>query len=613
MPANESGRGRSKGLPKRYRRLVGWSVLSAVALFSALVLVLKMRPEVRPYTPGERVEGISDSLSRDVPGGYPRIRFKDVSSEAGIDFRHFHGDRSVQLPEDMGSGAAWGDYDNDGDPDLYLCNTAGPLTLGESGLASSPAGNRLYRNEGDGSFTDVTAFSGTGYRGWSMGAAWGDYDSDGDLDLFLTNYGFNRLFRNDGQGAFQEVSEAAGVRGPRGFWSGASWSDYDLDGDIDLYVCGYVQYSYNQEDAGRLESQYQAQVPFTLNPSSYPPQRNLLFRNDGRGRFSEVAGQAGVANPTGRSLAAAWSDFNLDGLPDLYVANDISDNAMFQNRGDGAFEEVSHTAAVSDYRGAMGIGVGDWNNDGDQDIFISHWIAQENALFNNLRIVLGEEFDPRQMTFFDIADEVGLGQIALDYIGWGTFFFDYDNDGRQDLFLANGSTFQDDSDPPRLIGMRDLLFWNGGEERGFFEVGEVAGEWFQRKEVGRGAACADYDGDGDLDILVVNHSAPVRLLRNQGRTADQGPTNHWLAVGLRMAGGNTFGLGGRVEVVAGELRQVQEMGAQPSYLSQGPLQLHFGLGAAAVAERVTVTFPGGVRRVLENVSADRSILIREQP
>jgi hypothetical protein len=579
--------------------------LSLIVLASLTVFLLRSAP--KPYAPGERVEGITRELERHVPPDYPRVVFTDVARDAGITFTHFGGSRSTQLPEDMGSGAAWGDYDNDGDQDLYLCNLAGPLTATEQELARSPAGNRLYRNNGDGTFADVTEQAGVGLRAWSMGAAWGDYDNDGLPDLWVTTYGTNRLYHNEGNGHFSDVTEAAGLERQRGFWTGASWSDYDRDGDPDVYVCGYVKYSADPADLTKKTLQYGAEVPFTLNPSSYEPERNLLFRNTGNGTFVEVAKQLGVDNPKGRSLSAAWCDFNRDGWPDLYVANDISDNAMFLNLGRGRFADVSYPAWVADYRGAMGLGIGDWDNDGDMDIFITHWIAQENALFDNLLYTFGASAAKGGVTrFIDIADSVGLGQIALDYIGWGTSFFDYDNDGRRDVFVVNGSTFQDQRDPRRLVPMRHLLFWNKGD-KGFFEVGPVSGDVFSRLSVGRGAAFADYDDDGDVDVVVVNHSGPPLLLRNDG-----GHHRHWLRVKVRGSGSNRFGLGAKVEIITGGTKQIEEIGAQSSYLSQNEPVAHFGLGQTAQVEKLTVVFPGG--RTVEQVQlkANQTVIISEK-
>lgn len=577
---------RRKRLMIRY----GLASLSSVVLASLTIFVLRSSPQ--PYAPGQRVEGVISTLERYIPPDYPHVRFTDVAKAAGINFVHFHGSRSTQLPEDMGSGAAWGDYDDDGDQDLYICNLAGPLTATETELDRSPASNRLYRNNGNGTFSDVTQQAKVGYTGWSMGAAWGDYDNDGFLDLFITNYGTNRLYRNNGNGTFSDVTDASGVGRWRGFWTGASWADYDRDGDLDIYVCGYVKYHFNPDDRTRTTRQYRAEVPFTLNPSSYKPERNLLYRNNGDGRFTEVAKLTGVDNPTGRSLSAAWCDFNQDGWPDLYVANDISDNAMFMNLGRGRFADVSHPAWVADYRGAMGLGIGDWDNDGDLDIFITHWLAQENALFDNLLYAFGESSAEGKLTrFIDIADQVGLGQIALDYIGWGTSFLDYDNDGRRDLLVVNGSTFQDENDPRRLVPMRHLLFWNKGQE-GFFEVGPVSGDVFSRAFVGRGAAFADYDNDGDVDVLVVNHSGSPLLLRNDG-----GNRNHWLRVKLHRSKRNRLGIGARVEITANGQKQVVEIGAQSSYLSQNEPVAHFGLGQVKQVEKIRVVFPGG--RVVE--------------
>jgi len=579
----------------------GGAGLAIVGAASAAVL-MRLQGPMEAYSPGATVEGIHSTLDRDLPADYPRVQFRDVTREAGITFRHFDGVRSSQLPEDMGSGAAWGDYDNDGRVDLFLCNIAGPLT-GSPQEAVSPASNRLYHNEGKGTFSDVTDRARVGGRLLTMGAAWGDADGDGFLDLVITSYGGLRIYRNNRDGTFSDVTGGAGLDGFRGFWTGASWGDYDRDGDLDLYVCGYVQYRFNPEDARRSTLQYQAAVPYTLNPSSYPPERNLLFRNDGRMTFSEVAKAAGVDNPLGRSLSAAWCDFDEDGWLDLYVANDVSDNAMYRNLGNGRFADVSHAAWVADYRGAMGLGIADWDADGDQDIFITHWIAQENALYSNLKFAFEAAPAPSdELRFMDIADMVGLGQIALDYVGWGTSFIDYDNDGRPDVFVVNGSTFQEESDPTKLVPMRNLLFWNAGRERGFFEVGSASGEVFAWRAVGRGAAFADYDDDGDLDALLVNHGGPAQLLRNEG-----GNRNHWLRVRALSRKGNRFGMGARVTLEAGGLRQTIHIGSQPSYLSQNPYEAHFGLGQRDRVDRLLVVFPDGSRVERTGVAANQRI------
>ena len=583
--------------------MVVYAAAGTLIVVAAAGILLWARRPMGSYAPGAPQENVTRALDRDLPKNVPRVTFRDVAREAGVDFRHFNGRRSTQLPEDMGSGAAWGDYDNDGRVDLFIVNVAGPLSLTPPELASSPARNRLYHNEGGGRFRDVTDVAGVGDRMIGMGAAWGDYDNDGLLDLVVTSYGGLRLYRNRGDGSFSDVTRAAGMGGFKGFWTGASWGDYDRDGNLDLYVCGYVQYAYRPGDAQRGSLQYKASVPYTLNPSSYPPERNLLFHNDGQGRFKEVARAAGVDNPEGRSLSAAWCDFDEDGLPDLYVANDVSDNAMYRNLGKGRFADVSTAAWVADYRGAMGLGVADWDGDGDQDIFITHWLAQENALYSNLKVAFGAApAPPGQLRFMDVADMVGLGQIALDYIGWGTSFLDYDNDGRPDIFVVDGSTFQDEKDPAHLVPMPNLLFWNGGEEKGFFEVGRASGEVVATPRVGRGAAFADYDDDGDIDVLVVNHEAEALLLRNDG-----GNRNHWLRVRARTKGKNRFGVGAKVRVEAAGRSQTIQIGSQPSYLSQSPYQAHFGLGAATRVERVQVTFLDGKTVEITDVPAGQTM------
>lgn len=595
-------------MPKRWTRRQRVSMtlgLVVVLLVVAAVVAVWNRRPPSLYNPDEPVEGITAELARSIPPDFPRVRFTDAAQEAGLSFQHFWQHRSTQLPEDMGSGVAWGDYDNDGDWDLFLVNISGPLTLSPQEVGRSPATCRLYRNNGDGTFTDVTAQAGLALHLCGMAAAWGDFDNDGDLDLVVTSYPDLFLFRNNGDGTFSDVRRQAGLSGFKGFWTGATWGDYDRDGDLDLYVCGYVRYRYDPANLRKVSLQYEAEVPFTLNPSSYPPERNLLLRNEGQGHFVEVAKRAGVDNPTGRSLSAAWCDFDDDGWLDLYVANDVSDNALFRNRGDGTFEDISHEAWVADYRGAMGLGIGDWDLDGDLDIFITHWIAQENALFSNLRIAFQRSQPGKRLTFMDVADQVGLGQIALDYIGWGTSFFDYNNDGRPDLLVVNGSTFQEETDPRRLVPMRHLLFWNKSNTEGFFEVGLVSGDVFQQKHVGRGAAFADYDEDGDVDVVVIHHGEGVALLRNEG-----GNGNHWLKVRVR-GRKDRFGIGAKVRLRVNGQTLFQQIGSQPSYLSQNALEAHFGLGRAEAAQELLVLFPNGRQVRRENVLANQTIVIEE--
>jgi hypothetical protein len=573
--------------------------LGVVLAVSAIYLALQRRTE--QYSPGETIEGITSELDRKLPDGRPAVKFVNVAREAGIDFVHFSGVRSTQLPEDMGSGAAWGDYDADGDYDLFLVNIAGPLTATAAEIEASPGTNKLYRNDGRGSFTDVTTTAGLEYRGVGMGSAWADYDNDGDLDLVVTTYGELLLYRNRGDGTFEKVAKAAGLRDDR-YWSGASWGDYDGDGWIDLYICAYVDYVYRPEDASKSSSQFSAAVPFTLNPSSYPPQPNALFHNNGDGTFTDVAVSAGVDNPTGRSLTASWCDFDLDGWLDLYVANDVSDNAMYRNLGNGRFEDISHAALISDYRGAMGLAVGDYDHDSDPDIFITHWLAQENGFFWNMLFNTPDQAQPGELRFTDIADMLGVGQHALDTIGWGTSFFDYDNDGQLDLFVVNGSTFEDPADRTKLVAMKNFLLWQKSPEDGFFDVAPAAGPAFATKRVGRGAAMADYDEDGDLDIVVVNYGDAPLLLRNDG-----GNANNWLKVRVR---GRSV-VGTIVQVEAEGRRQTIQVGSQPSYLSQSAEEAHFGLGNAARIDRVTVKFPGGAVRESTNESVNQVLTVTE--
>ena len=598
-------------MPVKFSRRIRLLILTTVGIVifvaGVSVLIWFLTKPQPMYRPGEKIEGLSSGLARTIPEDYPKINFVDASAEAGIAFRHFNGERSTQLPEDMGSGAAWGDYDKDGWLDVYIVNQAGPLTLSAEEIASSPAHSALYHNNGDGTFTEVSAAAGVDWRAQGMAAAWGDYDNDGWLDLFVTAYGENIIFHNNGDGTFEDHTAQTGLGGIPGFWVGASWADFNRDGFLDLYVCGYVKYVHlKMDEVTRL---YDIEIPSNINPSSFEPERSLLYRNNGDGTFSEIAEKAGVSDHKGRSLSAAWCDFDDDGWPDLYVANDVSDNALFRNLGNETFEEISLAAWVADYRGAMGLGVGDWDGDLDMDIFITHWLAQENALYSNLLAQFAslDSAETRAARFMDEADLYGLGQIGLDYIGWGTSFFDYDNDGKLDLFVVNGSTFQEKDNPRLLIPMRDLLFWNRGPRDGFYEVSRASGAVFQQIYVGRGAAFGDYDNDGDVDILVVNNGGPAVLLRNDG-----GNRRHWLKVALEGRQSNRSAIGAKLRLVAGNSVQVRQVGAQRPYCSQNSLIQHFGLGRHARVDTLEIRWPSGTRQLVLDVPADQMVRVVEE-
>jgi hypothetical protein len=570
----------------------GTRIVLALTLFSALLV-----PGQTKQKPG---------ADRGIPPEYSPIQFTDVTEKAGIRFQHFHGARSTQLPEDMGSGAAWGDYDNDGYPDLYVVDVAGPLTDTPEQMAHSPGGNRLYHNNRDGTFTDVTEKAGVGFKGIGMGAAWADFDNDGYLDLVVTSYDRIVLYHNNGDGTFSDVTAKAGLDKYHGFWTGAAWGDYDRDGFVDLYVCGYVKYNFRAEDVKKLSLQFSSLVPYTLNPAVYTPERNLLFHNNGDGTFTEVAQSAGVDDAQGRSLSAAWYDIDGDGWPDLYVADDIWGSKLYLNLHNGKFKDATRELGLTDYRGAMGIAIGDWDNDGDPDIFVTHWIYQRNALFDNQQFMLGVAGAPGRLFFADIADMVGLGAISHNSIGWGTSFFDFDNDGKLDLFVVNGSTFQDDKDPRHLVPMKNFLFWQKNPAQGFYEVGSVSGAPFQEAHVGRGAAFADYDNDGDIDVFIVNQEGRPQLLRNDG-----GNRLNWLEVAVKCTKSNRTGFGTKVEIETAGIKQIQEIGGQTSYMSQNFQRAHFGLNHEKEVTRLRVTFPSGIVHTLEHVPANQILTITE--
>ncbi len=560
----------------RLRRVLALLVgLAVAALVAGVLIYRKMRPEVR--RPGEELPEITRRLALDLPADAPEPRFTDATAEAGLaEFVTFVGHRTSQLPEDMGSGAAWGDFDNDGDDDLFLVGAGGSMELPRERWARSS----LFENDG-GAFREVEGFPEIRLLG--MAAAWGDYDDDGWLDLVVTGYGRLLLFHN----RRGELAPADAIAAPDGWWSGAAWGDFDNDRDLDLYVCGYVRYE--RSEGGKASRQYGAEVPYTLNPASYEPEPNLLYQNNGDGTFTEVAEIYGVSNPGGRSLGAIWHDFDDDGWLDLYVANDISDNALFLNRRE-SFEDAGLAAWVADYRGAMGLAAGDWNRDGDDDLFITHWIAQENALYDSRLVDMaraGAAAGRVGLTFTDLAAPLGLGQPALQAVGWGTEFADFDGDGWLDLVVANGSTLETGDEPKELKRQPAMLFWSRRGEH-FHDLASLHPE-LGAPRVGRGLALSDYDLDGDLDVLLVHLGEGVQLLRNDMQTGN------WLELRLRRLGAGEalrFAPGAKVVVHAGDVALRRAVGGG-SYLSQSSQLLHFGLGSAESVDRIEVRWPAG--------------------
>lgn len=589
---------------KRRRQLYQWGIATlALGLILALLIVTDvLSPASKTGDLQPPTEEVTSVLSRkNIKTA--RFQFHPVEN-SGINFRHFPATRNSLLPEDMGSGLAWGDYDNDGDPDLFLVNFQGSIVQGEGNPQRGM--HALYRNDGNNRFSDVTAESGFSEADFGLGAAWGDYNNDGHLDLYLSNYGANRLYRNNGDLTFTDVTRQAGV-GDQLFSTSVAWGDYNRDGHIDLYVSNYVQFDYRSTDQSLPSQQYQSETPYTLNPSSYPAAPNRLYRNNGDGTFTDVAASAGVANPKGRSLGVIWADFDSDGWPDLYVANDVSANGVYRNLGNGIFADIGAASLAADYRGAMGLAVADIDQDQDLDLFVTHWLAQENGLFENMisEGLLNQQGE-RRLFFMDNAEMSGLGQISLKNVGWATGFADFDRDGHPDLWVANGSTLQVPGDNTRLKP-QPLHLYQHEPGQGFFEVSAQAIPWLENALVARGGAQADFNGDGLMDLAVQVHGAAPLLLQNSSLTQ-----NHWLGLRLRQTGGNLFALGALVSLHSPNLTQTLQLGGGGSYLSQHSDDLYFGLGSVATIDKLTIHWPDGQEQSYQDIKLDQVNTIQHQ-
>ena len=503
------------------------------------------------------------------PGNPGMPWFEDVADDAGVDFLHVRALTSRHwLPEIMSGGAAWLDYDNDGDPDLYL------VQGGSLDPADGPSpGNRLYRNN-DGSFEDVTVSSGTGHTGYGMGVAVADYDRDGDLDFYVTNVGANVLYRNEGDGTFNDVSASEGVDHP-GWGASSAWLDFDLDGDLDLFVTNYVNWSPGQElecSDGGYERDY-------CHPRHFnAPTADVLYRNDG-GRFTDVSETAGIWKARGYGLGVVPGDFDADGWPDIYVANDGMPNQLWINGGDGTFVDralITGTAVnlSGTAEAGMGVAVADLENDGDLDIFVTHLRGETNTLYLNE----GDYFE-------DVTATTGLAAPSVALTGFGTGFADFDNDGYLDVYVGNGRVGRG---LPAAIPFSEpnQLFRGLGGVR-FEPVTPSGGTATQRIDNTRAVAFADYDLDGGVDAIVVNNGGWARLLHNV-----IGAKQGWLELEVRGRDGFEA-IGARVEVVAGDRVQWRTVGRASSYLTSNSAVVHIGVGNDSVIDEVIVHWPDG--------------------
>ncbi len=531
---------------------------------------------------------VKDSKVQEINSDNRNVRFTDVTAALGIQFRDVNGENGKKyFIEPLGRGVALFDYDNDGDLDIYFVNgcdlpgTTSPI----------PPKNMLFRND-DGKYIDVTEDASVGDSGYGLGCCVGDYNNDGFVDLYVTNYGKNVLYQNNGDGSFTDVTEKAGVGGDR-LSSGCAFLDYDADGHLDLYVVNYVQF-----DTGTNPECMRQGIPVYCTPEALNGEADMLYRNNGNGTFTDVTQRAGTTAPSGKGLGVVCGDVDNDGDIDIFVANDTTPNLLYLNNGDGTFTEDALFAGVAlseegrAYSG-MGANLGDFNNDGFLDIVITNFQDQVNSIYQNAK----------NGFFNDVSFATGIGEKSLPYLAWGVDFVDFDNDGWLDLFVANGHL--DDNiveiDPVGTYKQVNQIFWNN---RGVtFKVEKVA----LPPKVSRGAAFGDIDNDGDIDIIVANLKDTPTVLRNES-----GNAGNWLSIKLIGTHCARDAIGARVTVVAGKLTQIREVKSGSGYLSQNDMRLHFGLGDVKRVDSVTVRWICGHVETFKDIGTNQVLVIEEK-
>ncbi len=522
------------------------------------------------------------------------ILLNDVTKQSGISFRHADGSSGrYYIVESVSSGLALLDYDSDGDVDIYFLNGG---ALKGTKYENTPR-NALYRNDGNWRFTDITKESGLGDPGHALGVTVGDYDNDGDSDVYITNFGPNVLFRNNGDGTFTDVTREAGVANGHKVGAGANFLDIDKDGDLDLFVSSYVNFTYDNHTSLTVGG-----YPVYVDPGAYKPRPDTLYRNKGDQTFEDVTEESGIAEGKGSGMGTVCADYDNDGDTDIFVANDMMQNFLWQNDGTGKFEEVGLFAGVGydtngKAMGSMGIGCGDFNDDSLLDFCVTAYHEQTPSLYENL----GDGM------FEDVASVAGVDDRTMHTVTWGNDFIDFDNDGDRDLFLALGH-LQDNIerwDKRSTYLARNILFMNTGGGK-FVNVSDSSGDGMKVRLSSRGAAFDDLDNDGDVDVVVLNSRREPTVLRN-----DSPKQGHWLQIKLQGTKTNRDGVGARVTTTAGDLVLVDEVHSGRGYQSHYGTRLYFGLGKHNRADRVEVRWIGGATEVFRDIVADRLVTLVE--